>query len=157
MKILLAVDGSPCSDAAVQEVCSRPWPDGTEVHVLTVDVPIEEPIRAGLSNSVFDELVLNLRSEANRHIEQAVHTIQSQAPQLAISTCLREGRPKQEILDEIEKWGADLVVIGSNGHGTLGGLLLGSVSLAVAGQAPCNVLIVRSQASRKAAPPEGAA
>ena len=31
MKILLAVDGSECSDAAVEEVTARPWPDGSEV------------------------------------------------------------------------------------------------------------------------------
>jgi hypothetical protein len=35
MKILLAVDGSPCSDAAVEEVSRRPWPDGSSIKVLT--------------------------------------------------------------------------------------------------------------------------
>jgi hypothetical protein len=34
MKILLAVDGSPCSNVAVKEVASRPWPAGSEVKVL---------------------------------------------------------------------------------------------------------------------------
>jgi len=35
MKILLAVDGSPCGDAAVEEVGRPPWPDGSSVKVLT--------------------------------------------------------------------------------------------------------------------------
>ena len=35
MKILLAVDGSPCSDAAVEEIARRPWPEGSSVKVLT--------------------------------------------------------------------------------------------------------------------------
>ena len=35
MKILLAVDGSSYSDAAVEEVASRPWPERTSVKVLT--------------------------------------------------------------------------------------------------------------------------
>ena len=35
MKILLAIDGSPCSDAAVEEVGNRPWPEGSVVKVLT--------------------------------------------------------------------------------------------------------------------------
>jgi hypothetical protein len=35
MKILLAIDGSPCSDAAVEEVARRPWPEGSLVKVLT--------------------------------------------------------------------------------------------------------------------------
>lgn len=36
MKVLLAVDGSPCSDAAIDEVAQRPWPEGTEIMVLSV-------------------------------------------------------------------------------------------------------------------------
>jgi nucleotide-binding universal stress UspA family protein len=35
MKILLAIDGSPCSDAAVAEVSRRPWPEGSSIKVLT--------------------------------------------------------------------------------------------------------------------------
>ena len=35
MKILLAVDGSPCSTAAIAEVARRPWPDGSSIKVLT--------------------------------------------------------------------------------------------------------------------------
>lgn len=43
MKILLAIDGSPCSDAAVEEVARRPWPQGSMVKVLTA-VEITPPI-----------------------------------------------------------------------------------------------------------------
>lgn len=32
MKILLATDGSPCSEAAVNEVAGRPWSADTEAH-----------------------------------------------------------------------------------------------------------------------------
>jgi hypothetical protein len=43
MKILLAVDGSACSDAAAQELAKRPWPPQTEVKVITV-VEIPAPV-----------------------------------------------------------------------------------------------------------------
>ena len=39
MKILLAIDGSTFSDAAVQEVASRPWPRGSEVRIISVVEP----------------------------------------------------------------------------------------------------------------------
>ena len=39
MKVLLAIDGSRHSDAAVAEVARRPWPAGTEVKILTVIHP----------------------------------------------------------------------------------------------------------------------
>jgi hypothetical protein len=43
MKILLAIDGSPCSDAAVQEIATRPWPEGSQVKILSVaTVPLPD-------------------------------------------------------------------------------------------------------------------
>ena len=50
MKILLAVDGSVCSDAAAQELAKRPWPPQSEVKVITaVEIPapvgMESPYR----------------------------------------------------------------------------------------------------------------
>ena len=39
MKILLATDGSECSDAAVGEVARRPWPADTQVRVISVVEP----------------------------------------------------------------------------------------------------------------------
>jgi nucleotide-binding universal stress UspA family protein len=39
MKILLATDGSPFSDAAVEEVANRPWPPNTELKIISVAEP----------------------------------------------------------------------------------------------------------------------
>ncbi len=41
MKILVAIDGSLSSDAAIAEVCRRPWPANTEVQVVTAEPPID--------------------------------------------------------------------------------------------------------------------
>nr|WP_255548523.1 MULTISPECIES: universal stress protein [unclassified Cryobacterium] len=52
-----------------------------------------------------------------------------------------ENTPAAALLDAAV--GADLVIVGSRGHGGFAGLLLGSVSTHVAHHAPCPVLIVR--------------
>ena len=39
MKILLAIDASPFSEAAVNEIAARPWPRTTIVRVLSVIQP----------------------------------------------------------------------------------------------------------------------
>lgn len=36
MKILLAIDGSSCSEAAVEEAATRPWPVGSQARVISV-------------------------------------------------------------------------------------------------------------------------
>lgn len=142
MKILLAVDGSQCSDAAVAEVGRRPWPPQSEVRLISVDPPVGENLRGG-SPTVFDELVQRQRADALRRLNDAHANLQQNAPGLLVTPVLLTGWPKEAILDEAERWGADLIVVGSHGYGTLRRLFLGSVSLAVATNATCSVEIVR--------------
>ena len=59
-----------------------------------------------------------------------------------VSTDVRIGEAAEGILACLKDTGADLVVIGSRGHGRLTGLLFGSVAQKIAGVAPCPVLIV---------------
>lgn len=62
---------------------------------------------------------------------------------LAASSLVQEGRPEHVLLDEAKKWGADCIFVGASGLGTLGRLLLGSVSAKVAARAPCSVEVIR--------------
>lgn len=143
MKLLLAIDGSAYSDAAVSEICRRPWPEGTEVRIITVDAPWTEELSRGRSSIMFDELNKQLRTEARQRLSHAAAVFKRNAPHLIVTPVLREGHPKDKILDEAEDWGADLIVVGSHGYGAIKRLFLGSVSLAVATNAACSVEIVR--------------
>lgn len=58
-----------------------------------------------------------------------------------IARTVIEGHPAQVLIDATA--GADLLVVGSRGHGGFTGMLLGSVSTHVAAHAPCPVLIIR--------------
>ena len=62
-------------------------------------------------------------------------------------TILRDGLPAKEILVAAHKWEADLVVIGSQGHGHFEQFVLGSVANAVVRGSPCPVLLVRPEAA----------
>lgn len=143
MKILVAVDGSPCSRAAVDEVCRRPWPPGTEVRLLTVESPVDASPLRGLT-TVYDELRAQQRVESEQRLDAAARVFERDAPGLPVLPVLREGWPKEVILDEAEQWGADLIVVGSQGAGVFRRFFLGSVSLAVATHASCSVEIVRA-------------
>jgi nucleotide-binding universal stress UspA family protein len=151
MKILLAIDGSPCSHAAVREVATRPWPEGTAVRVVTaINAPlVPDPFLIGVM--VYEEMMERQRKEAPAMLEKAANEIRQQAPQLKVETMLLKGAAKEVIVEEAEQWNADLVILGSHGYGAAKRFVLGSVSQAVAMHAPCSVEIVRL---REVCPPE---
>ena len=64
---------------------------------------------------------------------------------LNITTEVMVGSPKRIIVEEAEKWGADLIVVGSHGYRSWERMLLGSVSQAVALHAECSVEFVRKR------------
>jgi nucleotide-binding universal stress UspA family protein len=145
MRILLATDGSPCSEAAVEEVCRRAWPGGSEVEVLAVARPpmplLPDPTMVLVAT--YCEL---LEREHERAVERARATaahVQSEHRDLQVNATVLDGVPKRVIVQEARRWGADLIVLGTHGFGPVTRLLRGSVSRSVARHAPCLVEIVR--------------
>ena len=149
MKILLAVDGSPFSDAAVEEIASRPWPEGTEVDVLSVSEPPTFPMSeaATLPSSFYQEIERVAQEQARAAVDRAVDRIRTGTTRLQINDHVVSGHAVQEIVDQAERLGSDLIVLGSHGYRGFKRLLLGSVSQATASHAKCSVEIVRNKAT----------
>lgn len=143
MKILLAVDGSPCSDAAVEEVARRPWPEGSVVKVLTVlETPMPPtPETWAVPLNYFEALEAALHTQGENIVNRALQKLKSKA--FAVDAVIAPGSPRPVILDEAESWGADLIVLGSHGYSAWKRFLLGSVSQAVVSHAKCSVEVVR--------------
>src|SRR5881396_3479176 len=116
MKILLATDGSPCSETAVNEVARRPWPTGSEVKIISAvelpTPPASEPW--ALPPDYFQDIEKAARDQAQAALNNASAKCRAGNNQLEVTTVLLEGSPKHVILDEAEQWGADLIVIGSH-------------------------------------------
>jgi nucleotide-binding universal stress UspA family protein len=147
VNILLAIDDSDCSAAATRAVIDQFVPMHTRVHVLHADdwpqgMP---PSMAFAEGSSAAHSVLGLhklrRSAAAALLESTAD--QLRAAGFVTAASLREGDPRQAILDCAQEWHADLIVLGSHGKKGLD-RLLGSVSDSVARHAPCSVEIVRS-------------
>ena len=152
MKILLATDGSDCSKAAVVAVAERPWPEGSEVKVISaIELPYTPMTEAwALPDSYFKELETAVTERAETAVTQAAKRLKYACGELLITTEVANGSAKDVILDEAEKWGADLIVLGSHGYRGWRRFLLGSVSHAVATHARCSVEIVRSRKPTRA-------
>jgi nucleotide-binding universal stress UspA family protein len=143
MKILLAVDGSECSQAAVASVAARPWPEGSEIKVLSaVELPfMPTPETWALPDSYYTQLESAANEAAQAAVKAAAAQLQNTAS--AVTTEIKSGPAKTVILEEAEAYGADLIVLGSHGYSGWQRFWLGSVSNAVASQAHCSVEIVR--------------
>lgn len=146
MKILLAVDGSSGSETAIQEIVRRPWGTNSELKVITVaEIPIMPVVEPwGPPHNYFAVLERAAYEAATVVLEKALARLKRIATDsLKISSEVLQGPPAQTIVEEAERWGADLIVMGSRGLGAWSRLLLGSVSNSVVHHAKCSVEIVR--------------
>jgi nucleotide-binding universal stress UspA family protein len=148
MKILVAYDGSRFAEAAIDELLDRPWPQETEVRLVTAIEPLGfVPSAPGLElfTPFGERLDARLREDCYKQIQQALSRL-SARPELTTSYEIREGEAKHALLAAIRDWQPDLVLAGSHGKSPFERLLLGSVSHALVSHAPCSVEIVRAAA-----------
>jgi nucleotide-binding universal stress UspA family protein len=144
MKILLAIDGSEFSQAALRSVIARPWNAGTEVKILHVVEPPSLLIgrEMGAYDPEFEMVWKALREQAKVLAEKAAEKLRVAGFQ--ISTQLVEGDPKSQIIDVANEWHADMIILGSHGWSGLNRFLMGSVSEGVVRHAHCSVEIIRT-------------
>jgi nucleotide-binding universal stress UspA family protein len=135
MKILLATDGSEHSVAAARAVAERPWPEGTEVKVMSMVNPLVYSME---EMGLFET---GGTRRAHRAIGDAAQIIAGAG--VKTSAEVIAGRPDRRIAREAKEWGADLIVVGTEDRRGLRRLLSRSVSERVASSAPCSVEVVR--------------
>ena len=144
VRILIGVDHSTDSNAAVDEVWRRRWPKGSEVALLSVvdTVMAINPVSPDYSETRWIEVgeerswdkVREVFAPAAQKLREAgLHT----------EVLIRRGNPADELLKEADTWGADCIFVGAKGTRGIDRLLLGSVSSAVSARAHCSVEVVR--------------
>ena len=147
MKILLATDGSFYSRKMLKNFAGRTLASNTKIKIIAafegasymMNIGPTGPINEYYNTSNNYSLKL-----AENAIKIAGAALRKKHPSLSITSAVVEGPPKLVILEEAEKFGADLIVVGSHGYGFVERFLLGSVSQAVAVHAKCSVEIVRN-------------
>ncbi len=141
MKILIAIDGSPGALAALDALLARrAWFAATPDYAL-VHVHLPIPLKAATA-------WVGKATVASYYDEEAVAALASASERLGrhysgFATFKRIGEPAEEIVDLAREWGADLLVLGTHGHGNVATLLLGSVAQKALALAPVPVLLLR--------------
>jgi nucleotide-binding universal stress UspA family protein len=133
-KILLATDGADDARLATRAAVSLVDKTGAELHVVHAWQYVPDPV---IDPDYYEEGARRLLSEETEFVSDAGAAVRE--------AHLVMGSPVDAILDLAEEIGADLLVVGSRGHGTLGRLILGSVSEGVVQHATRPVLVMRGE------------
>ena len=134
--IVVGVDGSPSSPAALEWAARQAERAGSRLHALTT---WEWPKSYGYPIPVSADF--DPAGEAAKVLEEALEDTRRTHPDVAIHTSVIEGATARVLIDASRD--ADLLVVGCRGHGELAGMLLGSVSEQCVTHAHCPVLVVR--------------
>jgi nucleotide-binding universal stress UspA family protein len=145
-KILVAVDGSSTSEAALAAAVALARALSGRLRVLhVVDSPYDYPdVMYGRVTGDREDLREAWRKAGQEVLDGAV--AQARQGGCEPESCLIEGNGahiSQHIVEAARAWGADLIAIGTNGRRGLSRLVLGSVADGVARTATVPVLLVR--------------
>jgi nucleotide-binding universal stress UspA family protein len=132
--IVVGVDGSPTSELALRWAVEQARRTGQTVAAV---VAWDFPTNYGVD--YLDDRV-DWAEDARTALKAAVEHVVAGAGSPRVEQHVRQGHAARVLLDAAD--GADLLVVGSRGHGGFTGLLLGSVSQHLAAHAPCPVLVV---------------
>jgi nucleotide-binding universal stress UspA family protein len=143
MKVVVGIDHSRHSEAALAWVKRASWPAGSRVYLVSA-VPIAAGAYLFAEPSGFSglESVQNEQFESSRELTaDAEKSLQTCG--LMIESRVELGDPRDLIVRTAESIGADLVVVGSHGRTGLPRLLMGSVASYVVSHAPCDVMVIK--------------
>ena len=136
-RIVVGIDGSPSSLDALAWAARQADLTGSSLEIV---MTWEWPSSLGWAVPVPDNF--DPEEDVQKALEKAVAAVHAEHPQVSIDPRVVNGHPAP-ILVEASK-GADLLVVGSRGHGEFVGMLIGSVSEYCATNAHCPVLVHRA-------------
>lgn len=136
-RVVVGVDGSASSLLALQWAGQYAQAMGGAVNAVTA---WRIPAGWGLAGVPLD---WDPEVEARKVLDAAITESYGDRPPVNLTVRVRQGTASQVLLDAAK--GAEMVVVGSRGHGGFVGMLLGSVSAALAEHSPCPVLVVHGE------------
>jgi nucleotide-binding universal stress UspA family protein len=146
-RVVVGIDGSPCSVRALRWAADEAGAHGAELSVVTaITLPVP-PAGVGYSASpwIGDDAYRHeeqLRENAEEMLQKTVNETLGEQPDVVIGTkAVAAGSAAKALIDASKD--ADVLVVGTRGHGGFAGMLLGSVSQHVIAHAGCPVFVVR--------------
>lgn len=164
-KVLIAYDGSECSDAALNDLRRAGLPATVDAVVVAVaDIilpPSDDEMPEGDAPAVrIPEVERHARqraakalTEARGFVARAAERVKANFPGWRVTMEVECDSPPWAVIKMADRLGVDLVVVGSHRHAVAGGrLILGSTSQRVLYEANCSVRVARCSDVRREGP-----
>jgi nucleotide-binding universal stress UspA family protein len=142
--VMVGTDGSESSYRAVDRAAAIAHDSGGRLVIVCAYHPATRR-EVALAEDVLGDDAYQVAGSAPA--EETLRTAAERASAHGVAAIERaavEGEPVKSLLDMLDKYQADLLVVGNRGLNTLAGRLLGSVPADVSRRAPCDVLIVHT-------------
>ena len=139
-RIVAGVDGSDGSRAALQWAFEEAREHGSELLLISVWTPSPAEIAPPFGSFPWGTNV-DLTEAAEQALQELLQGVMGEQDDVKVKTQVVSGNAAKVLIDSSQD--ADLLVVGSRGHGGFAGMLLGSVSQHVAAHASCPVVVVR--------------
>ncbi len=133
--IVVGVDGSASSIAALNWAAHQAELTGTRLDAVTA---WEWPSKYQWMRTPPD---YDPAGDTQKSVDAIIDRVRSAHPSVPIHSTVVEGHPARVLVERSQ--GAELLVVGSRGHGEFPGMLLGSVSQHCATSAHCAVVVLR--------------
>ena len=147
MKVIVALDQSQYSEAALKAITNRNWSKDAQFILLSViDLGLYD--HEGWDASLLlnlNEYKKGLLAKRNQYLDSCVESLKRALPTNKIRKKVLQGRPRECIIGEVRDCDPDLLIMGSHGRKGVSKLLLGSVAESVLVEAMCPVEIVKLQ------------
>lgn len=135
--IVVGVDGSEASMDAFRWAFRQAELTNGRLRAISA---WRQPVTYGMPVDYSD---VDFEKEARRTLETALADALGTQSEVPVETVVAEGHPARVLVDAAE--GADLLAVGSRGHGAFAGMVLGSTGQYCAQHAPCPIVIVPHQ------------
>jgi len=137
-------DFSPASGPALRKALELAKDNAATLLILHVLPALPVVGDAYIAPTAYDEMLNAQRAQAERSMERLVKRARA-AGVRATGTVLDSGAVADQIARFAKRQRADLIVMGTHGHGILARALLGSVAERVINRAPCPVMTVKGR------------
>ena len=140
--IVAALDFSDATPSVLEAASMTAKAFGAGLHLVHIMEPEPTYSAYGFTPEEFPA-IHTFQKEARTRAEQALAAQKGKVPEgISAQTAILEGNPLHELLTFATAEGADLVVLGTHGHGVVASMLLGSVAEGVIRKAKIPALII---------------